>query len=255
MFHVELHSGSAISGDAATATDLTEDEVRERFIAKRETGEDLWVQGKRFRWNDTTFRVFEGPATRDIPNFSKVLGLMPFEISGELTERTDDFVSAAPGGAALNPAEERAGTAVFLVHGSDGRREEVARFLERMLPEENKMVILHEQPNRGQTLIEKFETNAADARFAVVLLTGDDEGNRKYETERETRARQNVVFELGFFFGKLGRDRVVVLYEPGVALPSDVGGLAYVGLGDAQWKLELAKELRDAGLQIDLNLL
>jgi Predicted nucleotide-binding protein containing TIR -like domain len=68
------------------------------------------------------------------------------------------------------------------------------------------------------------------------------------------RARQNVVFELGFFVGKLGRERVTVLYESGVERPSDIDGLAYIALDEAGgWKLQLIREMRAAGMDIDLN--
>jgi hypothetical protein len=140
--------------------------------------------------------------------------------------------------------------AVFLVHGRDNTtRETVARFLESAGTD--KIVILQEQPNRGQTVIEKFESHASIAEYAVVLLTADDEGAAKGEPT-QPRARQNVVFELGFFFGQLGRDRVAVLYEPEVELPSDVDGLAYVSLA-SNWQRELVRDLRDAGFDFSLD--
>jgi predicted nucleotide-binding protein len=141
---------------------------------------------------------------------------------------------------------------IFVVHGHAGEtRETVARFLQSL---GTNPVILHEQPNSGQTIIEKFERHGSAAGFAVVLLTGDDEGRNRRDGELQPRARQNVVLELGFFYGTLGRDHTAILYEPGVELPSDLGGLLYIDL-DAQeaWKLKLAKELREAGFNIDLN--
>jgi predicted nucleotide-binding protein len=139
---------------------------------------------------------------------------------------------------------------VFLVHGRDtAARETVARFLESA--GNQRLVILHEQPNRGQTLIEKFEKHATSAKYAVVLLTADDEGAGQGDVPRP-RARQNVVFELGFFFGRLGRDRVAVLYESDVELPSDVDGLAYISLAK-NWQAELVRDLRDAGLDFSLD--
>ena len=88
----------------------------------------------------------------------------------------------------------------------------------------------------------------------MVLLTGDDEGRKQDDGELQPRGRQNVVFELGFFIGTPGRDHTAILYEPGVELPSDLRGLLYIEL-DAQgaWKLTLAKELKAAGINVDLN--
>ena len=166
-------------------------------------------------------------------------------------ERFSGAVSVQPDTAAQPPAtRETERRVIFLVHGRDvAVRETVARFLENAGME--KVVILHEQANRGQTLIEKFEKHAATAKYAVVLLTGDDEGGAKGEP-RQPRARQNVVFELGFFFGKLGRDHVAVLYEPTVERPSDVDGLAYISLA-TNWQQELVRDLRDAGLDFSMD--
>jgi predicted nucleotide-binding protein len=143
------------------------------------------------------------------------------------------------------------GTKVFVVHGHDGEiKLEVAELLQRITGK--RPVILHEQADSGRTIIEKFEDHASEAGFAVVLLTADDVGKAKGAATLNTRARQNVVLELGFFFGKLGRSRVVALYEEGVELPSDIKGVLYKSLA-GNWHTELARELRAAGIEIDLS--
>ena len=143
-------------------------------------------------------------------------------------------------------------TKVFIVHGHDETlREKVARTLEKLglLP-----IILREQPNQGQTLIEKFESKA-DVGFAVVLLTPDDVGYDKDKpNEAAGRARQNVVLELGYFVGRLGRKRVMAIRHPDVELPGDVFGLVYTDSQDEQgWKVELVRELKAAGYSVDAN--
>jgi predicted nucleotide-binding protein len=140
---------------------------------------------------------------------------------------------------------------VFLVHGHDEAvKLAVARFLEKLGLEP---VILHEQPNKGQTVIEKFEANS-DVGFAVVLLTPDDEGRAATGKDLRPRARQNVILELGYFIGKLCRPRVCALYKEGVELPSDIHGVIYVPYdGAGGWRLELARELKAAGIDVDLN--
>ena len=140
---------------------------------------------------------------------------------------------------------------IFIVHGSDsGLKSEVARTLERLGLEP---VILHEQPNKGRTLVEKFE-QYADVGFAVVILSPDDEGKRAGERRARPRARQNVVLELGFFWGKLGRHRVCALLKSEIERPSDYDGVVYVQYDEAgAWKLKLAKELKDAGYAVDLD--
>jgi hypothetical protein len=145
------------------------------------------------------------------------------------------------------------GSTVFVVHGHrEVFKEQVARFLSAVT--DLAPVILHEQANSGRTIIEKFEDHASEAAFAVILLTGDDDGGLRGSGERRPRARQNVVFELGFFVAELGRSRVAVLYEEGVELPSDMSGVLYTSLdAGGAWKLALAKELQAAGLSINLN--
>lgn len=146
--------------------------------------------------------------------------------------------------------EGEGGRKVFIVHGRDtGARESVARFLEHAGFEP---VVLHEQANQGRTIIEKFEDHSA-ANFAVVLLTPDDVGGMVGGT-MNPRARQNVVLELGYFIGKLGRGRVCALKSGNIELPSDILGVAWTSFDESGgWKASLAKELQAAGFEIDWN--
>jgi predicted nucleotide-binding protein len=141
---------------------------------------------------------------------------------------------------------------VFIIHGHDeGTKEKVARFLEKI---ELKPIILHEKPNEGQTIIEKFEKHSLDVGFAIALLTPDDVGNSKlYKENLNYRARQNVILELGFFIGKLGRKRVCAMLGKDVEIPSDYSGILYISLEEETWQYKLAKELKTAGFQIDMN--
>lgn len=253
--HVYLHSGGVFSGDDAAAWDLNEATVQERFMEPRSRGEQVWVKGKSFDWDSAEFRVFEGPRTSDIPDFVSSLGPPVYEMNGVLREVTDRFVTGPPGDTTETAAATAIpGDAVFIVHGHDeGRKEALARFTSAVLPDAP-VLVLHEQANAGRTLIEKLEGTASQARFAIILLTADDEG-RVRGGDLSPRGRQNVVFEMGFFFGKFGRQHVAVLYEPGVELPSDLSGVAYIELDiPGAWKIELAREMRAAGLTPDLNL-
>ncbi len=106
-------------------------------------------------------------------------------------------------------------------------------------------MVLSKQLSGGKTLIEKFESYSADAACAIVIMTPDDEARAKNNLEAiEERARQNVVFELGYFYGKLRRENVIVL-NFGVELPGDIKGMADVRGQD--WKIELLKELARLG--------
>ena len=142
--------------------------------------------------------------------------------------------------------EEKDYKSVFIVHGHNEKLKlSVARLIERQGLE---AVILHEQPNQGATIIEKFEQNS-NVGAAICLFTSDDIGRGKKENEEKNRARQNVVFEAGFFMGKLGRKHVIIIYEQGVELPSDMQGIAYT----ENWEFGVLKELKGIGYEIDLN--
>jgi len=146
------------------------------------------------------------------------------------------------------------GHKIFLVHGhSEAALHETARYLEKL---NQKVIVLREQPNQGRTIIEKFE-DYADVGFAVILMTNDDRGG-KYDVacdEQMPRARQNVIFEFGYFVGRLGRNRVCALYSEGVEIPSDYSGVLYVPIDEqGAWRMMLAKEMRAVGLPVDMNL-
>ncbi len=150
-----------------------------------------------------------------------------------------------------------AGDAVFVVHG----RDELAKALVSGTLKDLRLrpIVLSEQPSKGQTIIEKLEYYAGEASFAVILLTPDDVGRSASDTAERSRARQNVVLELGYFIAKLGRAKTCALYKAGIELPdmelpSDFSGVVYTPMDDAgAWKFTLAKELRAAGFTVDLN--
>ena len=149
--------------------------------------------------------------------------------------------------------DEKVSQKVFIVHGHDeAAKSAVARFVERLGLD---AVILDEQPSEGLTIIEKFEKHAASADFALVLITPDDVGAAiQQKNDLQLRARQNVIFELGYFFHALGRKGVCALYKEGVELPSDIYGVVYVLMDELDaWQLRLAREMERAGLSFDLN--
>ena len=169
-------------------------------------------------------RYFAGQVTRAAALIDAAIYEFELRAEGQSAE-----IESVPG---IPPGAET----VFLVHGHDGAaKHEVARFVERITGKSP--VILDEQASRSRTLVEKFEAHATTAAYAIVLMTPDDVGRVK-GTDPATdqpRARQNVVFELGYFFGKLGRDRVAVL-NSGVEKPSDVNGLVYIDYPASNWQ-------------------
>lgn len=202
------------------------------------------------RGHDNSSEVEADARRQFLSNHPKTIALLQGLIQ-RVEERT-------VGGASLPNKAERTDALlsrrVFVVHGHNEEiKQAVGRVLEQLGLEP---VILHEQADKGRTLIEKFEDHGSEAAFAVILMTGDDRGgpgDASHETYR-LRARQNVLLEMGFFLGSLGRRRVCVLYESAVEIPSDYAGVLYKKLDEAgAWKFELARELAAAGIEVDAN--
>ncbi len=152
-----------------------------------------------------------------------------------------------------NVGSKQMSNEVFIVHGhDDAAKQEMARTLEKA---GFKAIILHEQPDGGRTIIEKIErfTNVA---FAVVLYTECDLGRAKEDNldAEQYRARQNVVFEHGYLIGKLGRSKVCAFVKGNVETPGDISGVVYTAMDvNGAWKIQLANNMKDAGLDVDLN--
>jgi predicted nucleotide-binding protein len=143
--------------------------------------------------------------------------------------------------------QDQSSDGVFIVHGRDYPiLDQVARFLGK---HGLKAIMLKDQPNEGLTIIEKLEKIPDKVNYAIALLTPDDVGGLASLNKNciSPRARQNVIFEIGYFFGHLGRKRVCMLLYQGVEMPSDLHGLAYVKLDDENtWENELLTELKQA---------
>lgn len=162
----------------------------------------------------------------------------------------DDFINQL-GHAGTEDDVPKRQTKIFLVHGHDPEiKETVARFLQNLGLES---IILAEQAHRGRTIIQQIETYTDDVPFAVVLLTPDDIGEAKDRVDQlKPRARQNVILELGFLMGKLGRSNVCAIRKGDVEIPSDFQGILWTNW-EQDWKLELIRDLRDAKIDIDLD--
>lgn len=140
---------------------------------------------------------------------------------------------------------------VFIVHGRDNEAKlEVSRYIESLGLD---TIILHEQANRGMTIIEKIEHYSNDADFAIILYTPCDKGRGVHESNKEpkNRARQNVVFEHGYLISKLGRENVCSLVKGDIETPNDMSGIVYIQLDPYEgWKRAVSKELQSCGYTV-----
>ena len=145
---------------------------------------------------------------------------------------------------------------VFVVYGHDsGARTQLEAMLRRW---DLDPLILDQLPSEGATIIEKLERYTQDVNFAVVLATPDDIGYRvNHEDELASRARQNVVLELGMMLAKLGRKNVAILMkqQDKMERPSDIQGLIYIPFkdSDTDGAVLLAKEMSAQGYTIDIG--
>lgn len=180
---------------------------------------------------------------KELENLNRKLPLIPHNttVTNQVTETS---IQEKP--------ESVIGKDIFIVHGHNNElKETVARVLEKL---GLNPIILHEQPNKGKTIIEKLEDAANRAGFAIILLTGDDIGRSQKEDALKPRARQNVIFEMGLFMGKIGRARVMPLLEEGVENPSDLEGIVYTPIDSKDsWKLDLVQELQAAGYKVSAD--
>lgn len=181
-------------------------------------------------------------------------GILELQLADEFdvsTEAVEAIVSQAVS-ANLSGSER---DDIFIVHGHDETTKlKTSEFLTDLV--KRPPIILHRQANKGRTLIEKFEDSADSAAYAVILATADDIGRAMKDTDLKPRARQNVVFEMGFFIGAIGRGRVAVLYDEDIEEVGDMKGIVYIALDKAgAWKSQLAKEIEASGITVEWSAL
>jgi predicted nucleotide-binding protein len=136
-------------------------------------------------------------------------------------------------------AQDKIKPKVFIVHGRDENTlHEVKDYLQNSL-KLGKPLILNEKPFLGRTIIEKFEKYARQANLIFVILTPDDKmAKESDDKESKLHARQNVILELGYFYGKIGRleGRVILLYKGKrkgkIDIPTDLSGVGYIDISD-----------------------
>lgn len=173
-------------------------------------------------------------------------------LQGEVDALKEDIASEGPASPPFTASARIAMTAtqplsdeIFVVHGRDDMaKAEVQLLVERAGLQ---AIVLHEQPNGGRTIIEKFEKHGGAAGFAIVILSPDDIGGLDVGSLLP-RARQNVIGEMFWFAGRLGRHRVCALRKGALELPTDFAGVGYIEMdGSGAWKKDVLRELEHAG--------
>ncbi|MCB8889574.1 TIR domain-containing protein [Vreelandella malpeensis] len=264
--HVELVGDSKKKDRSAVFNDLTFDELKQQIVTPWHSGRAFTIDGMIIRNIDDVqkIKITNTPKSKShyaeqhnnsmrnsgIADMATDRRLLPLS-SGK--DYTHDLLFKEKGvkntkGSVVSENSNN----VFIVHGHDEQaKESSARFIGKL---GLNAIILHEQANEGKTIIEKLEKHT-DAAYAIVLFTPDDVGSSAATSENLLpRARQNVLVELGYMAAKIGRDKVCVLRKGNVEIPSDFLGVLYIDIDAAgAWRLTLAKELKVAGLKVNLN--
>lgn len=139
------------------------------------------------------------------------------------------------------------GNKIFIIHGHDNEmKKEVQLLLKRAGLDD---VVLHEYPDKGRSIIDKLIEESSSACYVIALLSPDDE-----LADGQTRARQNVIFEIGYFLGKLGKERVRLLKKGNIEIPSNLHGILYTSFDSAgSWEIKLLKEIKAVGIEVDVD--
>lgn len=269
-YHVRISIKDKSYGEVKT--DLNEEELQARFLTPYEEGNPIIINGKTIRLKDleriqisksenSISGLIQKVKREDAQSSVAVIGGYSYEwrAAGKAEDITDEYIKGPPGYKAQDEEREESSLnssskKVFVVHGHDHElKNDTDVFLRNLNLEP---IILHRQPDEGLTIIEKFEQNS-DVSFAIILLTPDDIGFKvdkleipEDEREVEYRARQNVIFEFGYFVGKLGRSNVCCIYKENVSLPSDISGLIYKKVNNSIEEVgyNLIQEFKNAGL-------
>jgi predicted nucleotide-binding protein len=240
-------------------TETREDWYERGKTLLRACGADADLQ-KRFAklsWEYRPGVYFAGQDTSDWPRYSREIRASSMKDAVRLLTAAADE-RRLTGGDVTDLNSANAGQSldqeVFIVYGHDHAfRSEVEIFLAKVTG--SQPVVFDREPSHGsETVIEKLERLGMRAGFAVVLMTPDDVGGTRTAGPSEGRARQNVLIELGWFAGRLGRSRVRIVRHPDAAIPSDLSGVLYTST-DGNWQTELAKDLSAAGIRVNLNAL
>lgn len=283
-YHVQISLEESRRGECES--DLTKEELNNRFVFKYRYGDPIVINGRTVNPGDIE-RINVYKSEEEIQHYINKVRKKDRKSSvamiggpsdkwraiSKTEDITDELIKGPSGYKAKEEGESgekevKAQTPnnnkAFIVHGQD---HSLKNDLEAFLNDNDiNPIVLHRQPDSGRTIIEKFE-DYSDVGFAFILLTPDDVAFSKEEFEKlqdedeedpkiNFRARQNVLFEAGYFVGKMGRSKVCLICAEEVDLPSDLHGLIYQEI-ESHESIEdigygLIQELKNAGLNPDV---
>ena len=276
-YHVRISLKSQKSSDE-TKNDFSEEQLQVRVLEPYEQGEPIIMNGKTIQPHDIDrIRISKSQETsqqlieriRAENRNSNVITVggpsYAWKAASRANDVTDELILGPVGykkdlssKKIKNEKIKKSNNKVFVVHGHDSElKNDIDIFLRDIGLEP---IILHRQADEGLTIIEKFEKHS-EVSYAFILLTPDDVGmtvaqyeNKDEKKNYELRARQNVIFEFGYFAAKLGRRNVCCIYKDGVTLPNDISGLLYKKVTDTIDSIgyEIIKELKAIGLKIEV---
>lgn len=275
-YHIRISLKSQKSSDE-TKTDLTEEQLMSRIVTPYENAEPFILNGKTILPDDIErIRISKSEQSSEViirkieaeDANSNVITIGGPSYSWRAASRaqdiTDEIILGHVGfkkklnSKKVEVTEVKSNNKVFVVHGHDsGLKNDIDIFLRDIGLEP---IVLHRQADEGLTIIEKFEKHS-EVVYAFILLTPDDIGTtvelfNSEETAKnwELRARQNVIFEFGYFVAKLGRRNVCCIYKEGVMLPNDISGLLYKKVTESIDSIgyEIIKELKNVGLKLKI---
>lgn len=276
-YHIRI-SQKSIKSRGEVKLDIDEEQLKKRYIEPYDNGQPIIINGKTILSDDID-RVKISQSTEPSSNLirqiraddsnSSVLIIGgpsdAWRAAGKANDVTDEFIMGAPGSKKTIDVTEntkiidKSNKKVFIVHGHDHTLKNDLEVFCRDIGLEP--IVLHRQIDGGLTIIEKFE-QYANVAYAFILLTPDDicysfTDANKNESDRSLfyRARQNVIFEFGYFVGKLGRSNICCIYKEGVELPSDLSGLIYKQVNSTIEEVGYAiiRELKAAKMDVNIK--
>lgn len=255
--------------------DLSQEKLQEYIVEPYHKGEEFFCGGVkidpfdieyiRISKTDKSFKELK-PIVEKRAGFTYMVGAK-FYVVDEGENVTREFIRHIPRKEVkkTDEAPKSLSNNIFIVHGRDDKPKlELARMLEKL---GFNVIILSEQPDKGRTIIEKLEQETIDIGYAFVILTPDDVRMErglfeKMRAEPEKyrdiglcyRAHQNVTLELGYFVGKIGRNRVCCLYKRDVELPSDIHGVLFKKFNESveECYKGILDELKAAGYEMKI---